>query len=145
MSSTSTPSTSTARTSPRPRTLVPYLAVTGGVAALDFYARAFGAIETSRMLADDGRVAHSEMTIGGAPVYLSDEWPELEVRSPCTLGGCSVSLVLEVDDADAFVTHLARSDVRVEREVGPGPEPGTRAGWVIDPYGHRWHVWSATG
>lgn len=124
------------------RPLVPYLAVADGVAALDFYAEAFGAVETSRITADDGRVAHSEMTIGGAQVYLSDEWPELEVASPTTLGGFSVSLVLEVDDADGFVRRLAMSGARIERAVGPGPEPGTRAGWVVDPFGHRWHVWS---
>lgn len=144
MSPTSAPQPETPGAGGAPRPLVPYLAVDGGVAALEFYAEAFGAVETSRMIADDGRVAHAEMTIGGAAVYLSDEWPELGVRSPTTLGGFAVSLVLEVDDADAFVTRLARSSVRVEREVGPGPEPGTRAGWVIDPFGHRWHVWSAS-
>ncbi|GAA2092162.1 hypothetical protein GCM10009841_00920 [Microlunatus panaciterrae] len=122
-----------------PRTVVPYLAVAGGGEALDFYARAFGAREVMRM-DEGGLIAHAEFTIGGARFFLSDEWPSLNVRSPATLGGFSVSLAIEVADADALVERLAEHGATIERPVEAGPVEGTRAGWVVDPYGHRWHI-----
>lgn len=132
------------RTEDLPSVVVPYLAVVNGVEALSFYARAFGAVEVMRM-EDDGVITHSEFTIGGATFYLSDEWPPMKVRSPETLGGYSVSLALEVADADVFVAHLASHGVTVERPVEPGPGEGRRHGWVIDPYGHRWHIVAPSG
>ena len=129
---------------PLPSVVVPYLAVVGGAEALDFYARAFGAREVYRLPNDDGTLGHAEFVIGGARFFLSDEWPPMDVRSPLTLGGYSVSLAIEVDDADAFVAQVAAEGARVERPVSDGPEEGYRAGWVIDPYGHRWHISSRT-
>lgn len=132
------------RTAGLPRTVVPYLAVTDGAEALAFYARAFGAVEVMRM-EEQGVIAHSEFTIGGATFYLSDEWPPMNVRSPRTLGGYSVSLAIEVADVDAFVPHLSSHGVTVERDVEDGPGEGQRHAWLVDPYGHRWHVASPAG
>jgi len=53
-------------------TLVPYLAVTGAAAAIDWYKDVFGAIETLRFVGDDGRVGHAELTIGDAKIMLND-------------------------------------------------------------------------
>lgn len=138
MTDTTTPSGLRAT---EPNTVVPYLAVKGATDALSFYARVFGAEEIMR-LEQDGKIGHAEFRIGQAIFYLADEWPSMKVLSPTTLGGYSVSLVLLVGDADAFVAHLAEGGVTVERPVDHGPEEGTRAGWVIDPYGHRWHIMS---
>ncbi len=131
-------------TSTLPTAVVPYLAVRGGAAALDFYAEAFGAVEQSRMAGPDGTIAHAEFTIGSARFFLADEWPDAKVLSPSTLGGYAVALALEVADAPALVERLAAHGATVERPVGDGPEPGTVAGWVIDPYGHRWFLSSRT-
>ncbi len=54
-------------TDTEPRTssvLVPYIAVDGAAAALDWYRDVFGAIETTRFVGDDGRVGHAEIVIG---------------------------------------------------------------------------------
>lgn len=132
------------RTAPTPAAVVPYLAVDGGAAALDFYARAFGAEETMRM-ADGDKIAHSEFRIGGATFFLADEWPQMKVLSPTSVGGYPVSLAIEVADTDAFVDHLLSCGVTVERGVDDGPAEGYRHAWVVDPYGHRWHLSSPTG
>ncbi len=125
-----------------PRSVVPYLAVAGGAAALNFYASALGAVEVFRMTNDDGTLGHAEFMIGGATFYLADEWPAMGVRSPVSLGGNSVSLSLEVDDAPAWVERACSEGARVERPVAPGPASGTQSGWIIDPFGHRWHLTS---
>ena len=125
-----------------PSSVVPYLAVVGGVDALHFYATAMGAVETNRMANDDGTLGHAEFMIGRARFYLADEWPEMGVRSPVSLGGNSVSLSIEVDDAQAWVERATNAGARIERPVEPGPEEGSQSGWIVDPFGHRWHLMS---
>ncbi|MCK9795484.1 VOC family protein [Isoptericola sp. 4D.3] len=122
-----------------PAAVVPYLAVRGAADAIDYYRRAFGAQERFR-IEEGGVVGHAELGIGGATVYLADEWEPMQVLSPTALGGWSVSLAIEVEDADAFVAHLVGSGARLERGVDDGPQEGWRNAWVVDPYGHRWHV-----
>ena len=50
---------------------------------------------------DGGRIGHAEITIDDTVLYISDEWPEMHVLSPKTLGGHSCSFVINVPDADA--------------------------------------------
>ncbi|HRO04184.1 MAG TPA: VOC family protein, partial [Terricaulis sp.] len=55
----------------------PYLSVTGGKAAMDFYARAFGATEEYRAYGEDGvRIMHARIRVNGAAILLSDDFPE---------------------------------------------------------------------
>ena len=82
--------------------ITPYLTVHDGAAAIDFYVAAFGGVEDFRVVGDDGRLGHAEVRIGDARIQLSDEYPEIEVRSPRTLGGSGVALSLTVDDCDAM-------------------------------------------
>lgn len=117
--------------------ITPYLAVDDGAAALDFYSRAFGAEVVMRMVGDDGRVGHSEFRVGGARFYLSDEYPEIGVHSPRSLGGTTVTLHLDLDDVDeAFRRAVAAG---ATAQVEPADQPhGARHGTLVDPYGHRW-------
>src|SRR5258708_12345009 len=71
----------------QPITVTPYLCVKGAASALDFYTRAFGAVETVRLPAPEGRIGHAEIRIGGAPIFLADEFPEIAVLIPGTLRG----------------------------------------------------------
>jgi PhnB protein len=120
-------------------TLTPYLCCTDAAAAIDFYRAAFGAAEVERWTADDGRIGHAELDVQGNAVYLADEHPEIGVVSPATLGRTPVSFVLEVPDADAAVAQAVAAGATVERPVTDGPGGG-RAGWIVDPYGHRWNL-----
>src|SRR5689334_7257101 len=89
-------------TTARVRAATPYITVAGAAAAIDFYVRAFGAVELAGRWTDlEGRIGHAELAIGDAHVMLSDEYPEIDVRGPRTRGGPTSALVLAVDDADA--------------------------------------------
>jgi PhnB protein len=124
-------------------TLTPYLCCSDASAAIAFYGSALGATETERWTADDGRIGHAELDVAGNRVYLADEHPEIGVVSPTTLGRTPVSLVLEVPDADAAVERAVAAGATVERPVADQPG-GRRAGWIVDPYGHRWNLTATT-
>ncbi|UDY36950.1 VOC family protein [Dermatobacter hominis] len=138
MSTTTSPTTAVpASAAVAEQTLVPYLAVHDGPAALEFYETAFGAEVTLRFDGDDGRIGHADLMIGPARFFLSDEYPEIGVRSPRTLGGTSVTLHLEVPDVD---TAFARAvEAGSTAQMDPEDQPyGHRQGTLVDPFGHRW-------
>lgn len=121
------------------RLVTPYLTVHDGSGALDFYRQAFGAAETMRVIVDEstGQLGHAEFCVGDVLFYLSDEFPEMGVLSPRTLGGTSIALHLEVDDVD----HLFAQAVSAGATslAPPADQPhGARHGTLVDPYGHRW-------
>jgi PhnB protein len=120
-------------------TLTPYLCCADAAAAIAFYHAAFGAVEVERWTADDGRIGHAQLDIQGSACYLADEHPEIGVVSPTTLGRTPVSFVLEVADADAAVEQAVAAGATLDRPVTDNPG-GRRAGWIVDPYGHRWNL-----
>ena len=65
--------------------ITPYLIVDGAAAALEFYAKAFGAAELFRMQMGD-RIGHAEMRVGDSIVMLADEWPDMGYLGPRTRG-----------------------------------------------------------
>ncbi len=119
-------------------TVTAYLCSDNARAAIDFYARAFGAEELSRIENDDGRIGHLEFRIGETTLFLSDEWPEMGVRCPKSLGGHSASLVLDAPDLDAEWQRALDAGATVERPITDAPHG--RGGWLIDPSGYRWHL-----
>lgn len=121
-----------------PVSVTPYLCAKGAAAALDFYIAAFGATERYRYVDDSGRIGHAEFEIGDSVLYLSDEWPEMKVLSPASLGGNSVSLSLAVNDADAAFARAIKAGANVERPLKD--EPYGRSGTLVDPFGHRWNI-----
>jgi uncharacterized glyoxalase superfamily protein PhnB len=120
-----------------PSPLTPYLAVHDAAAALEFYAEVLGAVETLRFQGDDGRIGHAEITIGTARVMLSDEFPDIGVHSPRSLGGTSVTLHLEVPDVDYSHERAVRSGATSRREPSDQGH-GNRTAVIEDPFGHRW-------
>ncbi|MCU1373434.1 MAG: hypothetical protein JWO68_720 [Actinomycetia bacterium] len=118
-------------------TATPYLIVADARAALAFYVAAFDAEVTSRMEMDDGRIGHAELTIGGAPFMLADEFPELGYEGPLARGGTTVSIHLDVEDVDAATESAVAAGATLER----APEDqfhGNRNAVIVDPAGHRW-------
>lgn len=117
--------------------LTPYLTVADATAAITWYAEALGADEQFRVVGDDGRVGHAELLIGGARFMLSDEYPEIGVRAPTSLGGTPLALHLTVDDVDdLFERALATG---AQSLSAPEDQPhGARHGTLLDPFGHRW-------
>ncbi|WP_107416675.1 MULTISPECIES: VOC family protein [unclassified Streptomyces] len=119
--------------------ITPYLCLDGAAAAIDFYTAVLGARERMRMEAPDGRIAHAELVLGDSVVMLSDEFPEMDFRSPRAVGGTPVNLYVYVEDVDAvFAAALARGAT----ELDPVRTQfyGDRSGQFEDPFGHRWNV-----
>lgn len=122
----------------RPR-LGPYITVRDGGAAIEFYRRAFGAVETNRMSDPNGKVGHAELRIGDAVMMLSDEFPEYGARSPETIGGSPVMLHLYVEDVDAVVESAVAAGATLAEPVAD-QFYGDRGGKLVDPFGHRWWI-----
>ncbi|HEY8215902.1 MAG TPA: VOC family protein [Acidimicrobiia bacterium] len=134
---TTTPETATGTA--RVAAITPYLTVHDAAAAIEFYAAAFDGVEDFRVVGDDGKLGHAEMRIGEARIQLSDEYPEIEVRSPRSLGGSGVGLSLTVDDCDAVWQQAL--DAGAEGLRPPEDQPhGNRMAVLRDPFGHRWFL-----
>ena len=118
--------------------VTPYLCANGASDAIAFYKRAFGAEERYRLDDEAGRIGHAEIVVHGTVLYLSDEWEAMKVLSPNTLGGHSVSFVIDVDDVDAEFQRAVDAGATVERPIRDAPYG--RGGWVVDPFGHRWNI-----
>ena len=120
-------------------TATPYLIVKDAARAIEFYKKAFGAIELMRMTQQDGRIGHAEIKIGDSPIMLADEFPEMGARSPEALGGSPVSVLLYVQDVDAVFNQAVAAGAKVTRPV-KDQFYGDRSGGVTDPFGHQWHI-----
>jgi PhnB protein len=120
-------------------TITPYLSVNGATAAIEFYKRAFGAREVLKLAQPDGRVGHAELQIGESRIMLADEFPQMDFRSPPSIGGTAVHLHMYVENADAIVNQAVAAGAKLLRPV-EDQFYGDRLGTVVDPYGHVWHV-----
>jgi PhnB protein len=119
--------------------ITPYLCCKNAAAAIDFYKKAFGATEEYRLAEPDGRVGHAELCINGALFMLADEYPDMGVLSPQSIGGSAVGIHLYVDDADAVAAKAAEAGATILRPV-TDQFYGDRSGTIQDPFGHRWFV-----
>jgi PhnB protein len=119
--------------------VTPYLIVKGASRAIDFYKQAFGATELMRMEGPGGSVGHAEIKIGNSPIMLADEHPEMGFRSPQTLGGAGVSLMVYVDDVDEVFPRAISAGAKELRAV-QDQFYGDRSGTFEDPFGHIWTV-----
>jgi predicted enzyme related to lactoylglutathione lyase len=115
---------------------VPYLAVRGARAALDWYAQVLGArLRDAPVIMPDGRVGHAELELPHGVVYLAEEHPEIGFRAPDP-AGVPVSLVLDVASVDEVIAAAVEAGARLDRR--PYEAHGHRNATVTDPYGHRW-------
>ncbi len=120
------------------QTITPYLCVHDAAAALDWYRRTFRAT-IDNVVEWEGKIGHAEVTFGGATFYLSDEAPALGVLSPRSLGeGNSASYVVLVAAVDELVERAVAEGATLQRPVEDSY--GTRNGWIVDPFGHRWNL-----
>ena len=119
------------------RGATPYLCIRNAASAIDFYVEAFAAKEVMRMAQPDGRVGHAEIRIGAAPIMLAYEFPEMGFRSPQTLGGSPVNLLVYVEDVDAFTARAQAAGATVKRPVAD-QFYGDRVVVLEDPFGHSW-------
>jgi len=119
--------------------VTPYLIVKGGANAIEFYKKAFGAAEIMRFEGPGGALGHAEIRIGNAPVMLADEYPDMGFRSPQTLGGAGVSLMVYVEQVDAVFQRAIAAGAKELRAV-QNQFYGDRSGTLQDPFGHVWTI-----
>ena len=119
--------------------VTPYLHVDGAGAAIEFYATVFGASERVRMPGPDGRITHAELQLGDSLLMLADEFPEIGVRGPKTVGGTPVTISVYVEDVDGVFERALRAGATALQPV-QDQFYGDRAGQFEDPFGHRWSV-----
>ena len=119
--------------------LAVHLVVQGADRAAVFYREAFGAEELERIPTPDGRLMSVQLRIGDSLVHLADEFPEMGVLAPPTIGGTAVVLALRVADAEAVFAQAIAAGAEVRQPV-QDTFWGDRHGQVEDPFGHRWNV-----
>lgn len=119
--------------------VTPYLIVKGGVEAIEFYKKAFGAKEVLRMMQPDGTVGHAEIKIGDSIIMLADERPEIGARSPQNYGGTPVTIHLYVENVDGIFSQAVAAGAKVLRPL-QDQFYGDRSGGVEDPFGHAWYI-----
>ncbi len=128
--------------------LCPHLVCRGAADAMDFYKKAFGAVELMRLPGPDGKLMHGSLKINNCMVMLADEFSNVGAEhrtvAPPSLGGTSVVIHLVVDDCDAWA---ARAVAAGAKTIVPMADMfwGDRYGQVEDPFGHRWSLATPKG
>ena len=120
----------------------PHLVVDDGAAAIDFYVKAFDAVELGRVPGPDGKLLHAALQINGFMVMLNDDFPETsdgKSMTPIALGGTPVTIHLTVTDVDSRFQQAIDAGATV---VAPLEDAfwGDRYGVLRDPFGHHWSM-----
>lgn len=120
-------------------TVTPYLVCAGAANAIEFYKRAFGAVELLRLPTPDGKLIHASIQIGDSIVMLNDEFPEMGSLGPKARNGSSVTIHLFVEDADASFERALKAGAVVKMPL-QDMFWGDRYGQLEDPFGHSWSI-----
>ncbi|MGE8154724.1 VOC family protein [Pseudomonas vancouverensis] len=117
--------------------ITPYLGIKQAVEAIDFYKKAFGAIEVMRLSTPDGGIGHAELRIGDCPIMLGTPCEQGPLRNPDSAQ--SVGLHLYVTDVDKSFKQAVDAGATVVSEV-KDQFYGDRSGSLKDPFGHLWFL-----
>lgn len=120
-------------------TVTPYMTIRNCAEAIEFYKKAFGAKETTRIDGPNNSIMHAEIKIGDSVLMMSDENLEWNHKGPDKLGGTSVSILLYVENVDEVFKRALDAGATVVREV-KNEFYGDRMGTLKDPYGHVWSI-----
>jgi uncharacterized glyoxalase superfamily protein PhnB len=121
------------------RSVTPHLVCAGAAAAIEFYKKAFGAVELSRIPGVDGKIMHASIRIGDSVIMLNEENPEWGALGPKALKGSPVTIHLYVKDADAVFAQAVKAGAKVTMPLDD-MFWGDRYGKVEDPFGHQWSI-----
>ena len=124
---------------PRANSLNAYINIKCCSEAIEFYKKAFGAIEKLRLVMPDAKIGHAELEIEGSLLMMADENPDWGTKSPETLGGNPLTIGLYVPDADKSFQKAIDAGATVIMPV-KDEFYGDRVGQVIDPFGYKWMI-----
>jgi uncharacterized glyoxalase superfamily protein PhnB len=119
--------------------LSPHIVVKGGAEAIEFYKKAFGAVELRRSAMPDGKVMHADLKIGDSHLLLVDEMPNMHCFAPKAPGASGCTLHLFVEDVDAVFNRAVSLGAKAAMPVGD-QFWGDRYGKLVDPFGHEWSI-----
>ena len=117
-------------------TVTPHLVCDGAADAIEFYKKAFNAVETARMRTPDGKIMHASVRIGDSTVMLVDEFPDYGSVGPKKLNGSAVTIHLYVPDVDRVFAQAVAAGATVRMPL-ENQFWGDRYGQVVDPFGHN--------
>jgi len=122
--------------------VTPHLVVRNAAAMIDFYKKAFGAVEKGRAPGPDGKsIMHAMLAIGDSLIFLNDEFPDMGAFSPMGAKSTPVTLHLYVEDADKQFQQALAAGAEVVMPLA-NQFWGDRYGIVKDPSGHQWSIGS---
>ena len=115
--------------------IAPWLSVADATQAVDYYKKAFGAVEKERLEEEPGKVEVAQLSIGGATFWVQQDTD----LSPINMGvRLSVRMILTVNNPD---TVFAQAFAAGATEIAPISEGyGWRVGRIADPFGHHWEI-----
>ena len=119
--------------------ITPHLVCAGAAQAIEFYVRAFGAVEVTRLPGPGGKLMHASLRIGDSMLMLTDESPAWGALGPLVLNGSPVTIHLQVADVDAVFAQAVAAGATVTMPVAD-MFWGDRYGQLKDPFGHHWSV-----
>jgi PhnB protein len=119
--------------------LTPHLICAGAANAIEFYKKAFNAVELTRLPGPDGKLMHGSVRIGDSVLMLVDENPQWGALGPTALKGSPVTIHLYVDDVDAVVAQAVAAGAKITMPIAD-MFWGDRYGQLKDPFGHSWSV-----
>lgn len=120
-------------------TVTPHLICAGAPEAIEFYKKAFGAVELTRVPGSDGKIMHASIRIGDSVVMLNEEMPKWDSFGPKHLKGSPVTIHLYVENVDAVFEQAVRAGAKVAMPVDD-MFWGDRYGKLEDPFGHQWSI-----
>ena len=119
--------------------VTPYLSIKGASNAIEFYKKAFDAIELFRLDMPGGIIGHAEIQVGNSRIMIADPCDDVSFGDPKTLGGSTVGLYVYVDDVDKMYSQSLAAGAK---SINPVEDQfyGDRIATIEDPYGHRWFI-----
>ena len=117
----------------------PHLASKNVLAGMEFYGKAFGAVELRRWSNPDGSVHVAEMSIDGAMFHIHEEVSRSKQMSPETVNVVTSLIGIFVADPDRMVQNAVAAGGRLTSPL-QDYDYGYRQGVVTDPFGHQWLI-----
>jgi PhnB protein len=119
--------------------VTPHLICAGAADAIEFYKKAFDAVDLGRLPGPKGKLMHAAIRIGDSTVMLVDEMPEWGAFGPKSLKGSPVTIHLYVQDVDASVARAVAAGAKITMPLDD-MFWGDRYCKVEDPFGHHWSI-----
>lgn len=119
--------------------ITPHLVCAGAADAIEFYKKAFNAVELARLPDPGGKLMHAMLQIGDSVIMLNDEYTDWGVLGPKTIGGSPVTIHLYVNDVDSAFAQAVDAGASVKMPLAD-MFWGDRYGVLVDPFGHNWSL-----